>query len=154
MRKEAGKQSIASPSRLSKILYGSASVVERLYAESQGARWGLSLERFVLCLERSITKRFAAESAPRQKVEDYLSSLHLEDLALACACAAGCESAWEHFFATYRRYLYTAAATITKRPASDPYAREFADSLYATLYGREISIGRVSLFNHFHGRSK
>ena len=131
-----------------------ASFVENLYAQSQAARWGLSRERFMLSLERSVTKRFAAESASRQSVEDYVGSLHLEDLALASACAAGCESAWEHFFATYRQYLYSAAAAITRRPASDPYARELADSLYATLYGRETTIGRVSLFNHFHGRSK
>src|SRR6266700_1963982 len=131
-----------------------ASFVESLYAQSQAARWGLALERFAFSLERSVTKRFSGESAPRQKIEDYLAALHLEDLALACACAAGYESAWEHFFATYRQYLYSAAAAITRRPSSDPYAREFADSLYATLYGRETTIGRVSLFNHFHGRSK
>src|SRR5690242_12997504 len=131
-----------------------ASFVENLYAQSQAARWGLALERFVLSLERSVTKRFSGESAPPQKVKDYLAALHLEDLALAGACAAGCESAWEHFFATYRQYLYSAAAAITRRSSSDPYAREFADSLYATLYGRETTIGRVSLFNHFHGRSK
>src|SRR5690349_10032348 len=131
-----------------------ASFVENLYAQSQAARWGLALERFVLSLERSVTKRFSGESASRQKIEDYLAALHLEDLALACACAAGYEPAWEHFFATYRQYLYSAAAAITGRSASDPYAREFADSLYATLYGRETTMGRVSLFNHFHGRSK
>jgi RNA polymerase sigma factor (sigma-70 family) len=73
---------------------------------------------------------------------------------LAAACAAGCAGAWEHFFATYRQYLYSAAAAVTRRSASDPYACEFADSLYATLYGKETTIGRVSLFNHFHGRSK
>jgi RNA polymerase sigma-70 factor len=112
------------------------------------------LERFSLSLERSAAKRFAGEAAPRQKLEDYLSSLHVEDLALAAACAAGCESAWEHFFATYRQYLYSAAAAITRRSSNDSYAREFADSLYATLYGRETTLGRVSLFNHFHGRSK
>jgi len=139
---------------LRQLLDGSASLVEKLYAQSQAARWGLTLERFVLSLERSVTKHFLGALPPRQKVEDYLGSLHLEDLALASACAAGCESAWEHFFATYRQYLYSAAAAITKRPASDPYAREFADSLYATLYGRETAIGRVSLLNHFHGRSK
>lgn len=154
MRKETAKQSAEAASGLSRLLDGSASLVEKLYAQAQAPRWGLSLERFALSLERSVTKRFAAESPPRQKVEDYLGSLHLEDLALACACAAGCESAWEHFFATYRQYLYSAAAAITRRSVSDAYAREFADSLYATLYGRETTIGRVSLFNHFHGRSK
>lgn len=154
MRKETAKQGAEAASGLSRLLDGSASLVEKLYAQAQAPRWGLSLERFALSLERSVTKRFAAESPPRQKVEDYLGSLHLEDLALACACAAGCESAWEHFFATYRQYLYSAAAGITRRSVSDAYAREFADSLYATLYGRETTIGRVSLFNHFHGRSK
>jgi RNA polymerase sigma-70 factor len=143
-----------SPSGLSQLLDGRTSLVEKLYAQSQAARWGLPVERFVLSLERSVAKRFASESATTKKVEDYLGALHLEDLALACACAAGCEPAWEHFFATHRQYLYSAAAVITRRSASDPYAREFADSLYATLYGRETAIGRVSLFNHFHGRSK
>jgi len=154
MRKETAKQGAEAASGLSRLLDGSASLVEKLYGQAQAARWGLSLERFALSLERSVTKRFAAESPPRQRVADYLGSLHLEDLALACACAAGCESAWEHFFATYRQYLYSAAAAITRRSVSDAYAREFADSLYATLYGRETTIGRVSLFNHFHGRSK
>ena len=136
------------------MLDGRASLVEKLYAQSQAARWGLSLERFSFSLERSAAKRFAGEAASGQKLEDYLTSLHVEDLALAAACAAGCESAWEHFFSTYRQYLYAAAAAITRRSSSDPYACEFADSLYATLYGRETTIGRVSLFNHFHGRSK
>lgn len=141
-------------SGLFRLLDGNSSLVEKLFAQSQAARWGLTLERFSLSLERSATKRFAGESPPRQKLEDYLAGLHVQDLALATACAAGCESAWEHFFSTYRQYLYSAAATITRRPRSDPYACEFADSLYATLYGRETSLGRVSLFNHFHGRSK
>lgn len=154
MTKDTRKQTTESPSGLSLLLDGCSPLTEKLYAKSQAARWGLTLERFVLSLERSVTKRFSGESAPRQKVEDYLGSLHLEDLALACACAAGCESAWEHFFVTYRQYLYSAAAAITRRSASDAYAREFADSLYATLYGRETTIGHVSLFNHFHGRSK
>lgn len=154
MQKETAKQGADSAPGLLRLLDGSASLVEKLYAQSQAARWGLTFERFLLSLERSVTKRFAGEPAHRQKVEDYLGTLHLEDLALACACAGGCESAWEHFFATYRQYLYSAAAAIAKRSSSDPYAREFADSLYATLYGRETTIGRVSLFNHFHGRSK
>lgn len=156
MAKDTPKRGI-EPEPLSGLfrpLDGHASLVEKLYTQSQAARWGLTLERFSLSLERSATKRFAREVPPRQKLEDYLASLHLEDLALATACAAGCESAWEHFFSTYRQYLYSAAAAITGRPRRDLYASEFADSLYATLYGRETALGRVSLFNHFHGRSK
>jgi RNA polymerase sigma factor (sigma-70 family) len=154
MAEEMPKRNTRSSSGLSLLLDGHASLVEQLYAQSQAARWELTLERFSLALERSAAKRFAGQAVPRQKLEDYLASLQVEDIALAAACAAGCESAWEHFFATYRQYLYGAAAAITRRPASDPYAREFADSLYATLYGKDTTIGRVSLFNHFHGRSK
>jgi RNA polymerase sigma-70 factor len=154
MAKDVPERSTESPSGLSRLLDGRASVVEKLYAQSQAACWGLSLERFSLSLERSAAKRFAGEAPSGQKLEDYLTSLHVEDLALAAACATGCESAWEHFFATYRQYLYSAAAAITRRSSSDAYAREFADSLYATLYGKETALGRVSLFNHFHGRSK
>src|SRR5690348_14656866 len=154
MANDVAKRSSDSPSGFFRLLDGRASLVEKLYAESQAACWGLSLERFSLSLERSAAKRFSGEAASGQKLEDYLTSLHVEDLALAAACATGCESAWEHFFATYKQYLYSAAAAITRRSSSDPYAREFADSLYATLYGRETTIGRVSLFNHFHGRSK
>ena len=137
-----------------RLLDGRSALIEELYAQSQAAQWGLSLERFAAALELSAKKRFSTESATPQKLDQYLCSLHLEDLALANACAAGCESAWEHFFTTYRRYLYSAAAAITRRPATDAYAREFADSLYAALYSRETTMGRVSLFNHFHGRSK
>jgi len=154
MAKDTPKQNPEPISGLFRLLDGLASLVEKLYAESQAARWGLTLERLALALERSATKRFAAAAPPRQKLEDYLAGLHLEDLALATACAAGCEAAWEHFFATYRQYLYSAAAAITRRPLGDAYACEFADSLYATLYGRETALGRVSLFHHFHGRSK
>ena len=151
MAKDTPKQSPEPVSGLFRLRDG---LLEKLYAQSQAARWGLGVERLALALERSATKRFAGELPPAQKLEDYLAALHLEDLALATACAAGCESAWEHFFATYRQYLYSAAAAITRRQLGDPYACEFADSLYATLYGRETALGRTSLFHHFHGRSK
>jgi len=155
MREETPKRGGQLPSAgLSRLLDGHSSMVEQLYAQSQAGRWKLTFEQFTSALERSARESLAAESSNPPRLFGYLSSLHLEHLALAVACAAGCESAWEHFFATYRSYLYSAAAAITKRPSSDPYARELADSLYATLYCRETSIGRVSLFNHFHGRSK
>ena len=83
-------------------------------------------------------------------LERYLKSLHLEDLALACACADGDEAAWEHFVREYRPSLYRAA------DALDPSgrARELADSLYADLYGTTERAGeRRSLFRYFHGRS-
>ena len=80
-----------------------------------------------------------------------LESLHLEDLALAVACAAGHEAAWEHFVGEFRPVLYRSADAI------DPSggARELADSLYADLYGLGERDGqRRSLFAYYHGRSR
>jgi len=139
---------------LSRLLDGRASLVEQLYAQSQAARWGLSLEKFSLSLERSARKSFATEETARQKLEDYLAALHLGDLALAAACAAGCESAWEHFFASYRPYLRAAAAAILRCSAASAEACELGDSLFTDLYGLADGKGSDrSLFRYFHGRS-
>ncbi|OLC98282.1 MAG: hypothetical protein AUH86_05545 [Acidobacteria bacterium 13_1_40CM_4_58_4] len=138
---------------LSRLLDGRASLVEQLYAQSQAARWGLSLEKFSLSLERSARKSFATEETARQKLEDYLAALHLGDLALAAACAAGCESAWEHFFASYRPYLRAAAAAILRCSAASAEACELGDSLFTDLYGLADGKGSDrSLFRYFHGR--
>jgi RNA polymerase sigma factor (sigma-70 family) len=149
--KRIGKPPLTGFSRL---LDGRASLVEQLYAQSQAAHWGLSLEKFSLSLERSARKNFASEETARQKLEDYLAALHLEDLALAAACAAGCESAWEHFFATYRPYLRAAAAAILRCSAASAEACELGDSLFTDLYGLADGKGSDgSLFRYFHGRS-
>jgi len=142
------------PALASCLLDGCASLIEQLYAQSQAARWSLAMEAFSVCLQRSAAKRFAGQPVSPQKLQDYLSSLHSEDLALAAACAAGCESAWEHFFAAYRAYLRSAAAAILRCPAASAAACELADSLFSDLYG--LAGGRPSersLFRYFHGRS-
>ncbi len=75
---------------------------------------------------------------------------HQADLALAEACAAGDEAAWERFLRDYRPGLQRAADAI------DPGggARELADGMFADLYGlREQDGERKSLFRYFHGRS-
>ena len=78
------------------------------------------------------------------------ASLHLEDLALAAACADGNEAAWDHFVREHRPVLYRAADAIDKTGA----AREAADALYAELFGLTERDGeRRSLFRYFHGRS-
>ena len=48
---------------------------------------------------------------PRQ-LERYFESLHVEDLALACACAQGSEPAWEHFIREHRPVHRTAPGTV------------------------------------------
>jgi RNA polymerase sigma-70 factor (ECF subfamily) len=126
-----------------------ANLVDRLYRQAKAGRWRVPADRFARALEASAERALGDDSAARE-VERYLVSLHLEDLALACACAHGDEPAWEHFVLVQRPLLYRAA------DALDPGggARDLADSLYADLFGIGDHAGeRQSLFRYFHGRS-
>lgn len=100
-------------------------------------------------LETSVARAFAGGDPSPSEARGYAERLHLEDLALARACALGGEAAWEHFILQYRPVLYRAA------DALDPSggARELADSLYAELYGVRTDEGTRSLLTYFHGRS-
>jgi len=109
-------------------------------------------------LRRSAEKRYGGARAGAAEVEAYLKSLHLEDLALACACGEGLEAAWEFFIKHFRQELRAAARAILRASGAgdETRAEELADSLYAELYGVSPtgSGRRKSLFEYFHGRSK
>jgi RNA polymerase sigma-70 factor (ECF subfamily) len=129
--------------------------IERLHTEALAAvpalRGALSIEQFAPALHRSAGSRFGAATPGADAVRTYLESLHGADLALACACAAGSEAAWEHFMTAFRPALYAAARAV----AGESEGRDLADSLYADLYGLKEREGqRKSLFDYFHGRSK
>jgi RNA polymerase sigma-70 factor, ECF subfamily len=127
-----------------------AKLVERLYVEANGAPLGVARHRFGEALQASAERALGSAGADHRAVERYLQGLHLEDLALACACAAGDDSAWERFILEQRPLLYRAADALD--PAGG--ARDLADSLYADLFGmRERAGERQSLFRYFHGRS-
>lgn len=119
-------------------------LVERLHREAKADRWSLPVAPFAAALRASL------ERARPTDIESYLRALHLEDLALACACSIGEDRAWDHFMREHRPILYRAADAL--RPGGG--ARDLADSLYAELYGlRERGGERQSLFRYFHGRS-
>lgn len=143
---------------LDRFLARYAALTTQLHAQAQGVRWGLPLEPFAEALRRSAAKRFGGVQAHPREVEAYLKSLHLEDLALACACSEGVEQAWEFFIAHFRPGLRRAASAMLRGSglADDARADELADSLYADLYGVRSGGGgsRKSLFEFFHGRSK
>ena len=127
-----------------------AAALRRLYRRARADRWGLTEQDLAASLERSVSHRFRDQSPSPFDVEHYLESVHVEDLALACACARGSEPAWEHFVAEFRSVLLRAAAQVAPHDA----ARELADSIYADLFGLEERDGvRRSLFDYFHGRS-
>jgi len=126
------------------------SLVHRLHARAGAERWQLSPEAFASFLLASAQREFGNEQPATHRLERHFASLHLEDLALACACAEGIESAWDAFIVRYRPALYRAA------DALDPSggARELADSLYAELFGLRSRDGeRQSHLRYFHGRS-
>jgi len=128
----------------------SEGLAERLARRAEAARWGLEADEFAASLRRSVAYRFSGRPPSSAEVEQYLESLHLEDLALACACARGSESAWDHFVTAYRPILLR----IASRGQHSDRAREVADSIYAELYGLDERNGaRRSLFDYFHGRS-
>jgi RNA polymerase sigma-70 factor (ECF subfamily) len=135
-----------------------APLLEWLHGEAKCARWGLARGRFAEALRQSAEKRFGGTHSDVTEIETYLKSLHLEDLALACACADGEETAWEFFVAHFRQELRAAAGAILRGSGAgdDVRAQELADSLYAELYGVTPagSGRRKSLFEYFHGRSK
>jgi RNA polymerase sigma-70 factor, ECF subfamily len=125
-------------------------LVERIYRQAKGERWRVRKDRFARALESSAERAFAGRSPNSRELERYLGSLHLEDLALACACATGDVEAWEHFVLEQRPLLYRAADALDPSGGS----RDLADSLYAELFGLRSGEGeRQSLFRYFHGRS-
>ena len=155
MTEDAPNPGLECPSvDLSRPFEGQTSLLEWLYAQSQAGRWEIPRERFAAALERSARKALTPGTVTPQKLQNYLRALHLEDLALAVACADGGEAAWEHFFASYRTYLRAAAAAILHCPSASAEACDLADSLFSELYGLAGGKGTErSLFRYFHGRS-
>ena len=109
---------------------GGASLAAELYTRSGAAAYGLAAEQFAVILEEIQTKYAANASAEERSA--FCTALRLEELALARACAAGNERAWEDFISRYRQKMHGMALHITRDGA---HAAELADSLFADLYG-------------------
>ncbi len=125
------------------------STLARLFATSGASTWNVTPAAFAEVIETSVAHRFPAPPSASD-LDVYLASLHLGDLALATACRAGHDSAWEHFVREVRPSLYATARTI----AGDD-GRELADSLYADLFGLPNASGTSrSLLAYYHGRSR
>src|ERR1035438_2413080 len=113
-----------------------------LYERSGAAAYGVSAEQFAGILDEILRKYLphnsAQNSAPNpahasaEQKADFCAGLRLEELALARACAAGNERAWQDFISRYRQKLHSMALHITRDGA---HAAELADSLFADLYG-------------------
>ena len=110
----------------------------------------LTPEELTAAVEASVRHAFPDGEPTRAERDRYVQNLHIDDLALATACALGRSAAWDRFVLELRPVLYRAADALD--PAGG--AREVADSLYGELYGiKEVEGERRSLFRYFHGRS-
>src|SRR6202140_4850990 len=120
-----------------------------LCAKSDCEKIGLTRESFgaILC---EVGSKHATATSSAGEVRTFLLSLRVDELAVARACAAGNNSAWEIFLTRYREKLYLAALRIARE---DSAARDLADSLYADLYGTNTREGqRVSKLASYTGR--
>jgi RNA polymerase sigma-70 factor (ECF subfamily) len=130
-------------------LSGLGSLTAELYQRSKGSELGLTREAFENIL-REIATKYLPAGAGFADAKALCASLRVEELALARACAAGQERAWEVFLTRYREKLYDIAGYIAKESSA---ARELADSLYADLYGTSTRDGqRVSKLASYTGR--
>jgi RNA polymerase sigma-70 factor, ECF subfamily len=122
-----------------------------LYERSCAALYGISTERFAEILDEIVRKNFPHNpSVSPEQTADFHAGLHLEDLTLARACAAGNERAWTDLISRYRQKLHRMALHITR---NGTHAEELADSLFADLYGVSLRNGvRVSKLVSYTGR--
>jgi RNA polymerase sigma-70 factor, ECF subfamily len=128
---------------------GLESPVMELYKKSKGAEFGLTPAAFDHAL-REVAKKYLPAHCPQIEIHEFWATLRVEELALAQACAAGQERAWEFFLTRYREKLYDIAGYITRESSA---ARELADTLYADLYGTTLRDGqRVSKLASYTGR--
>jgi len=122
-------------------------LLSELHAKAGCERIGITRDSFSTILCEVGAKCGATSEA---EVRSFLVSLRVDELALARACAAGENSAWEIFLTKYREKLYLSALRIARE---DSAARELADTLYADLYGTTTREGqRVSKLASYSGR--
>jgi RNA polymerase sigma-70 factor, ECF subfamily len=116
---------------------------DQLWQESDADACGLTCVDFKEILLRvGDAQNYGLPSpgiASSQQRANFFRGLRLSDLALARACAAGSERAWERFLALFHQPLIRAAIAIT---GDDSLGRDLADALYAELYGLTTRDGK------------
>lgn len=126
-----------------------AELLNELHARGGCEKIGVGRETFgeILC---DVAGKYLPAGSTVSEVRALLLTVRVEELALARACAAGNNAAWEIFLTRYREKLYQAALRIARE---DSAARDLADGLYAELYGTSTREGeRVSKLASFTGR--
>ena len=124
-------------------------LLEELCEKGSCEKIGLARDSFSAILIEVGSKHVPA-SATDSETRSFFLSLRVDELALARACAAGNNYAWEIFLTRFREKLYQSALRIARE---DSAARDLADTLYADLYGTSTREGqRVSKLASYTGR--
>lgn len=123
-------------------------LLSELYAKAGCDKIGLTRDSFASILTEVGTKY--APTGSEAELRIFFLNLRIDELALARACAAGDNTAWELFLTRFREKLYLSALRIVRE---DSGAHELADTLYADLYGTATREGRrVSKLASYTGR--
>lgn len=139
---------MSSPKPISLVQSIVNELLPDLHAKSGCEKMGLSRETFAEILY-DVGAKCGADQ-PESELRSLYLSLRVDELALARACAAGHNAAWEIFLTRYREKLYLSALRIARESSA---ARELADTLYADLYGTTTRDGqRVSKLSSYTGR--
>lgn len=120
-----------------------------LLRASGAAALGFAREDFRQILIQ-IGEKYLPADAGADEARELYKTLRVADLALARACAAGQEKAWDLFLTRFREKLYDAGRAIA---GDDSRGRDLADSIYAELYGLSERDGaRASKLASYTGR--
>lgn len=126
-----------------------ADLLAELHAKANCENIGITHDSLSAILFE-VGAKYLAENDTTSEVRSFFLALRIDELALARACAAGHNSAWEIFLTRYREKLYLSALRIARE---DSAAHELADTLYADLYGTSTRDGkRVSKLSSYTGR--
>ena len=92
--------------------------VVELYRRSRAEEFGIPANEFAAMVDEVATK--SIPESTKSQMQDFFKRLHVEGLALARACAAGNERAWQVFMLRFREKLYDAGRQIARdEPASN-----------------------------------
>src|SRR5271166_4308391 len=108
------------------------------YRDSGAEQFGIDQDGLAEILTGVVSQRDCATDEPGAR--DFLTSIRLEELVLARACAAGNDRAWEVFLTRYRATLYESAYKIAKEEAS---AR--GGLFLSNLVGRFVERGPIAI---------
>jgi RNA polymerase sigma-70 factor (ECF subfamily) len=123
--------------------------IAELYARSGAEAYGLSRDQFEDVLQRIVSRTEDMSNCAESEIASFLSTLRLDEVALAHGCAAGNQHAWDVFLTRYREPIYQSARAVTR---NESIGRELADSLYAELYGLGSGQERRSKLALYSGR--